>query len=271
MEPPETNGPPLVANEDLSNKSNPLEGVHLPIDILLLTVKDCEFLSCLSYLKNVIRYCDDKLGIIYIGDMGDEMKIAVIKCDKGSSVPGGSTVVVKDAVEVLRPKAVFSVGFCGGLNSKKVKLGDVVVSAKLITYAPSKNLKDGIQERGVRAPVPQRILKLIKHVADGWKAPLKDPKKLKVDVHRDGVFLSGPELVDNKKRRAELVKRFSDAIAIEMEGEGNILAIKGASNRVAIFLVYISNWIYKNMVAENCAILTILTLFGFFSKVNDVQ
>ena len=228
-DPPETVGPQVIANEDLPNKSELLEDVQLPIDILLLTVKDPEFLSCLSNLKSFFRYCHDKLGIFYIGNVGDERKIAVIKCEKGSSGTGGSVIVVKNAVEVLRPKAVFCVGFCAGLNSQKVKLGDVVVSAKLITYAPTKVLEDGIQERGVRAPAPQRILKLIKHVADGWKAPLKEPENLKVTVHRDGVFLSGPELVDNKERRMDLVKRFPDAIALEMEGEGKILAISFTS------------------------------------------
>ena len=229
MDPPETVGPQVMANEDLPDKSKLLEDVQLPIDILLLTVKDCEFLSCLSYLKTLCRYCHDKLGIIYIGNVGDKRKIAVIKCDKGSSGTGGSAMVVKSAVEILGPKAVFCVGFCAGLNSQKVKLGDVVVSAKLITYAPTKVQADGIQERGVRTDVPPRILKLTKHVSDGWKVPLKDPKKLKVIVHRDGVFLSGPEIVDSKERRMDLVKRFRDAIALEMEGEGKILAISFTS------------------------------------------
>ena len=231
-EPPEIDGPPMKTNRDLPKKSNAWKDAQLPIDILLLTVKDCEFLNCLSYLNGIFRSYHDKLGKVYFGSIGDEgmlLKVALLKCDKGSTGPGGSTVVVKNAVEVLGPRAVFCVGFCAGLNCKKVKLGDVVVSAKLITYAAKKVLKDGIQDRGDRVPVPERIAKLIPDVAAGWVAPLKTTEKLDVTVHRDGVFLSGPELVDNSERRKELVSRFPEAIAIEMEGEGKSLAISLAS------------------------------------------
>ena len=133
-------------------------------------MKDCEFLSCISFLNEIIRCYHKKLGRVYFGNIGNErmmLKIALIKCSKGSSGPGGSTVVVKNAADVLGPRAVFCVGFCGGLNSKVVGLGDVVVSAKLITYAATKVLEDGIQERGVRVPVSERIAKLITGVADG--------------------------------------------------------------------------------------------------------
>ena len=231
-DPPEIDGPPIKTNKDLPKRSEPWENVQLPIDILLLTVKDCEFLSCLSFLDGFFRSYHDKLGKVYFGEIGDErmlLKIALLKCEKGSAGPGGSTVVVKNTVDVLGPRAVFCVGFCAGLNCKKVKLGDVVVSAKLITYAAKKVLEDGIQERGFRIPVTGRIAKLITSVADGWVAPLKTTEKLDVTVHRDGVFLSGPELVDNSERRKELVSRFPDAIAIEMEGEGKGLAISFTS------------------------------------------
>ena len=111
-------------------------------------------------------------------------------------------------------------GFCGGLNSKKVKLGDVVISAKLITYAPSKVTDNDVLERGVRVPPKTYLADLIKTAGHGWEAPLKNPRNLSLKVHRDGVFLSGPEVVDSKERRDQLIKRFPDAIAIEMEGEG---------------------------------------------------
>ena len=62
------------------------------------------------------------------------MKIALLKCYGGSVGPGSSVVSVENAVTVLRPKAVISVGACSGLSPEKTKLGDVVVSSKLTTY-----------------------------------------------------------------------------------------------------------------------------------------
>ena len=215
----------LLKNKDLppNSASVPWNTVQLPIDILLLTANDCAFLSCLSVLNAPYRksYCD-KLSYVFFCDIGGEKKlrIALVKCSKGATAPGGAVVVVKNAVEVLRPKAVFNVGFCGSMNKKKAKLGDVVVSAKLITYAPTEVTRDGIQERGVSVPLKKHLANLIRSAGDGWEAPLNNPDELDVKVHTDGVFLSGPEMVANSQRHKELSKRFSEAIAIEMEGEG---------------------------------------------------
>ena len=214
----------LLKNKDLPSNSNsvPWKTVQLPIDILLLTANDCTLLSCLSVLNAPCRksYCE-KLSHVYFCDIGGEekLRIALVKCSKGAATPGGAIVVVKNAVEVLRPKAVFNVGFCGSMNKKKAKLGDVVVSAKLITYAPTEVTRDGIQERGVSVPLKKHLANLIRSAGDGWEAPLNNPEELDVKVHTDGVFLSGPE-VANSQRHNELSKRFSEAIAIEMEGEG---------------------------------------------------
>ena len=115
-----------------------------PTDMLLLTVEDCEFLSCLSCLNS--SFCKSyrkDLGYVYFGDIGEgemKLRIAVMKCCRGSITAGGSAVSVLAAVRVLRPKAVFLVGVCCSLKSSNVKLGDVVISEKLITCVPSSDL-----------------------------------------------------------------------------------------------------------------------------------
>ena len=227
-DPPEVNVS-VPEFENLPDVSEPWDDGRLPIDFLLLTVKDCEFLSCIAFLNaGFYKSYHEDLGFVYFGEMGKgkatNAKIALMKCHMGSSGPGGSTISVKDAVTVLKPKAVFCVGFCGGLNRKKVKLGDVAVSAKLITYALSKSTEDGIEERGFRVPLKRRLSKLILSAGEGWQAPLRKRGELKVAIQRDGVFLSGPEVVNNNERRLELMRRFPEAIAIEMEGEGKNLS-----------------------------------------------
>ena len=198
--------------------------IVLPVDILLLAVKDCEFLSCVSHLnEGYFRSSHDKLGTVYFGQMGTgpTLKIAVIKCYSGPLAPGVPLITVTNGVKELRPKAVFSVGFCGGLD-QKVSLGDVAILAKLRTYSSVKVTDSGIQERGLAVPLERNLLSLIKNADDGWKAPLRDCGEVK--VWKDGVYLSGPEKVESKERREELVKRFPDAIAIEMEGQGENVA-----------------------------------------------
>ena len=194
---------PLLS--DLPRIVNPWETVELPVDILLLTVEDCEFLSCFAYLKKPFKSYHKSTGPVYFGCMGDDqgkkMKIALMRCSKGPDVPGGSLSVSKDAILLLRPKAIFSVGACSGLNNKKVKLGDVVVSAKLITAAH-------------KTPPSRDIGNLIKQVADGWKAPLQNVDECNAKVHCDGVVLSISEA------NRDLIDQYPEAIAVEMEGGG---------------------------------------------------
>ena len=72
---------------DLPNKSKPWSDVHLPVDILLLTVEDCEFLACYAFLKNSIKSYDQNLGFVYFGTMGESgeeaLKVALMRCYDG--------------------------------------------------------------------------------------------------------------------------------------------------------------------------------------------
>jgi len=197
---------------------------NLVIDFLLLTAVDCEFLSCFYYLQEPLTYYDTKTGFVFVGKMGDESKqekltIGLVKCDMGSGV-GGSASTVQNVVTILRPKGVFCVGFCGGMNASKANLGDVVVSEKLISYALHKVTDSGTERRGTIVPLNKKVNGIMKHAGDGWDPPLKN-KEREVQVV-NGTMLSGPTLVNSKQERDRLLEDYPTAIAIEMEGEGNI-------------------------------------------------
>ena len=195
-------------------------------DVLLLTVKDCEFLSCYAYLQNPLKRYVHDLGYVYFGIVCDEehehVKVALMKCYEGSVGPGCSLTAVKDAVTCLKPKGVISVGYCSGLNREKAKLGDVVVCAKLTTYAPKMVLDTEEQSTGTRTVVSRNFLNLIKNVADGWRAPLKNPETREVEAHAGGEFLSGPERISADWQCAKLLEAYPQADAIELEGEGEL-------------------------------------------------
>ena len=93
----------MLTNKELPTTSKRLDLEQLPIDILLLTVKDCEFLACVSLLTDFSRMFQKELGDVYIGNIG-EMKIAVMKCRMGAAGPGSAAGVVRDAVKALTPK-----------------------------------------------------------------------------------------------------------------------------------------------------------------------
>ena len=214
----------IPQTRDLSKKTHKFSE-NFVIDFLLLTVVDWEFLSCFRYLQDPLRFHDEKTGFVYVGKMGEEseqekLTIGLMKCDMGSGV-GGSTVTVQNAVTTLKPKGVFSVGFCGGMNATKAKLGDVVVSAKLSSYASRKVTDGGIEQRGTIVPLNKKLNDIMRHAEDGWDPPLKNMEGAEPRVVL-GTMLSGPMLVNSKNERDRLLKYYPDAIAIEMEGEGKI-------------------------------------------------
>ena len=214
----------LPSMTDVETRAEDPSYAPLPVDVVLLTVNDCEFLACYRQLINPFGCWFDDIGYVYFEDVGEDVdekvKVALIRCHEGSSGPGGALIAVKNSVNVLRPKAVISVGACSSLNPQKAKLGDVVVSAKLTTYASKLVTPNQEQWAGMRSYVSRRFLTVIKHAADGYHAPLQNPESREIKVHCDGEFLSGPEQVRAEWRRNQLAESHPQAIALDMEGEG---------------------------------------------------
>ena len=223
-DPPELNKV-LPSFPDIKAITKPSKDADLLVDILLLTVTDCEFLACYSELKKPYRCWFDGLGYVYFSDVSEsqeEMKVALLRCYRNGIGPCGALVSVKNAASVLRPKAVISVGTCSGLNPAKSKLGDVVVSAKLATYASKVVTSNQEQSTGMRSYVSKRFLNVIKNCTDGWQAPLKNPEAQQVQVYTDAEFLSRPVEVRAEWRRDQLAETNPQAMAIENEGEGEL-------------------------------------------------
>ena len=197
-------------------------------------MEEHEFLSCFSYLVKPLKSYCETTGYVYFGTVGGDhhakLKIALIKCSKGSSVPGGSLTAVKNALGVLQPKAVFSVGACSALSPEKTQLGDVVVSSMLTTLE-------------FKTPVSRRIGNIIRHAADGWVAPLENPDEREVKVHCEGVVLSVPLAASFGWRHEDIIQQYPDAIAVETEGEGR----RSIRNTHTLYLVVVKTSVTKQI------------------------
>ena len=198
---------------------------RLPVDILLLTVKDCEFSACYMHLNNPFRCWFDDVGFVYLEDENEgqeeKVKVALLRCHEGSSGPGGSIVTTKNAVSMLKPKAVILVGTCSSLCPEETKLGDVVISAKLTTYGLKVVTNERELHNNITTFASKRFLDLIKDAALGWEAPLKNSEDREVKIHRSGELLSIPEVINAEWRRKQLAETFPLAVAIDSEAEGN--------------------------------------------------
>ena len=215
----------IPKTSDLVGTTKHWKEVQLPIDILLLAVRDEDFLSCYYFLSDVFRSYTITLGYVHFGNIGRDggrkLKVGLITCsESGGGDPGGPTMAVKNAVEILQPKAVFCTGTCKGLYRDKTKLGDVVVPAKLTTYGPRRVTSTGPVPCGLTAPLNSSMSLLTRQAGFGWKPPLKNPEVREVTVHRGSELLSGPEQVESSQRRDELIGLYSNAIAVELDGDG---------------------------------------------------
>ena len=76
---------------------------ELPIDVLLLTVKDCEFLACHYFLKKPFRSYLKEPSFLYVGEVSEIDGITLLKI---ATQPRD----VENALEILQLKAVFCVG-----------------------------------------------------------------------------------------------------------------------------------------------------------------
>ena len=184
---------------------------NLPIDILLLTADSCDFLSCFSFLDQPFKSYKFKIGHVFFGRMGDasdeeKLKVALLYCSKGAETPGGSLTVLQKALRELGPKAVFLVGTCISLTLEKLKMGDVVISSKLITPDEYKT------------PVTPLLGSLALDAPNGWVAPLENSGDLEVKVHRNGDILS--QSLTKTCRYDDICEQYPEAIAIETEGRG---------------------------------------------------
>ena len=198
---------------------------RLPVDILLLTVKDCEFSACYMHLNNPFKCWFDDVGFVYLEDenedQAEKVKVALLRCHEGSGGPGGSIVTTKNAVSMLMPKAVILVGTCSSLRPEETKLGDVVISAKLTTYGLKVVTNERELHNNIRTFASKRFLDLIKDAALGWEAPLKNSEDREVKIHSSGEMLSIPEVINAEWRRKQLAENFPQAVAIDSEAEGN--------------------------------------------------
>jgi nucleoside phosphorylase len=151
--------------------------------------------------------------------------VAHVRCTMGSSAAGGSILTVAAALEDLEPWAVLAVGIAFGADVAKQPLNDLLLSEWLTAYELQRWGTDesggpSTQERGPTVPASPTLL-----------GRFRDSHLEDVGIRvQAGQLLSGEKLVDNADQKADLLRRFPDAIGGEMEGAG----LFAASHRAAV-------------------------------------
>jgi nucleoside phosphorylase len=209
---------PLPVPKEL--RSEDLTALAEKIDIVLMTATDPELEAVLGRLEPYPRRGAVLKGFVeqetyYLGRLGSCLA-AVTKCRMGSLDSGAATLATQHAQRVWRPKAVVMVGIALGKDPVKQKIADVLVASQVISYEPQRVGEEQVVPRGPITPASTTLLNRFENVPH-WFFCRPDGSKCERHV---GPLLSGEKLVDDPAFKAELFRRYPQAIGGEMEGVG---------------------------------------------------
>lgn len=194
-------------------------------DLLIITATPPEK----SEVHNNLQPIDGEKGILriqkgqytyFLGKFGHYNVIHVGTGNMGALGRTASTATAFTAIEVWKPKAVLMVGIAFGADPDKQRIGDVLVSERVVNYETHRANPDGSNtQRGLEGPASTILLDRYRSV-DGWKHNIKYDDKDYVAKQISGLLLSGEILLDNKDLKAKLLAAYPTAIGGEMEGAG---------------------------------------------------
>lgn len=150
-------------------------------------------------------------------------RVFMVQSEMGSGGLAGMQATVQASIEALHPAAVVMVGIAFGVNPKKQKIGDILVSRQLMSYELQ---RVGMDKSGKQTRIPRndRAHASVKLV-DRFTSGKKDWHGQTVEI---GLILSGEKLVDNLEFRQQLLEFEPEAIGGEMEGAGLYAAAQRA-------------------------------------------
>lgn len=185
-----------------------------PTDILFVTVNEHETNALLTAFYQATK----KKGVTFtlgnrvfqrLGVLNGHNCVLTIT-EMGSGGVGATQQAVNDSIAALDPSFICSVGIAFGVNEKKQKIGDILVSKQLLLYELQKRSAVGITLRGDKPHSSPLLLQLFRNAHQTWEG----------DKVRFGLILSGEKLIDNVDYRNELIELETEAIGGEMEGAG---------------------------------------------------
>jgi nucleoside phosphorylase len=192
---------------------------------LIITALAVETKAVRSYLREGGPPQPDRWGTYYINGSfagrNGEWRVAVVEVGQGNEAAAVKTAL---GFVHLMPELIILVGVAGGL--KDVALGDVVVARSVHGYEKGKETEGGFLSRPEVFNSSVRLVEAAKYLAgtSAWRDRI-------VDRRGDPDVVVGPIVAGNKVVasesgfvRALLKERFSDALAVEMEGLGLLTA-----------------------------------------------
>jgi adenosylhomocysteine nucleosidase len=231
--------------------------------ILIVTALSLEFEAAKAFLMNVRPVTHPSTGTIY--DTGiytaGEKTIEVYLLEAGAGNVRAAEETGR-AIDFFKTEFVFFVGVAGGI--KDVKLGDVVASTKIIGYEMGKD-EEVFKPRPDTLQSSYRLEQLAKYVKREkvWQKMVKTDYGITPEAFVQPIAAGEKVVASERSLTYSYLKKYcSDAFAIEMEGNGFLVAAR-AHHANAIVVRGISDLIenkeqsdasgYQPIAADNAA------------------
>ncbi|MFC0320731.1 5'-methylthioadenosine/S-adenosylhomocysteine nucleosidase family protein [Olivibacter oleidegradans] len=191
--------------------------------ILIQTALSLEFEAVKAFLSNVQIERHPSTGSIYNKGIYQANEVLIVETGAGNVRSADET---GRAIEFFKPDYVFFVGVAGGL--KDVKIGDVVASSKVIGFEMGKDDTE-FKPRLDTIPSSYLLEQIAKHVKrEGqWRQLLKVENKEEPEALVQPIAAGEKVVSSNQSVAFSYLKNYcSDAVAVEMEGNGFLLAAR---------------------------------------------
>ncbi|MCH7725112.1 MAG: hypothetical protein IH991_01330 [Planctomycetes bacterium] len=150
---------------------------------------------------------------------------------------GAVQLVTTELLKLWKPRAVIMTGIAFGKDSKRQRIGDVLVSDRVISYEPARISENSVQQRGTHPNAGVVLLNRFRN-AIGWT--FSNPSGEVCSVHI-GPILSGEKLIDDVEFKNKLFDEYPNALGGEMEGSG-VAAAADREKREWIIVKGICDW-----------------------------
>ena len=178
----------------------------------------------------------------YLGRFG-MYNAAYIHIDEQGATNPAATPLVGELIRTLMPVAVVMVGIAFGADETNQKIGDVLVSKRILPYDSQKLLKTGTHYKETPKEVGFQLLNAFGN-SDNWEYFLSDTQKSTVFI---GSVLTGSRLINDYEYRTKLLSDFRmyEPVGGEMEAYGIYSACRLHGLSEWIIIKGICDWGYK--------------------------
>jgi nucleoside phosphorylase len=195
----------------------------------LLVATDVERIAALKRMyppsvEDAVLQVFEGNNTFFLGRLGIT-DVVLCMAAMGSSGRDASTLVTAEMVQSWNLLAVIMTGIAFGKDPVRQRIGEVLISDRIIPYEPQRIGQVSVEHRGVVHAARPLLLNRFRNVL-GWSFRCPNGHECGMQV---GAILSGDKLVDSLEFKKQLLLAHPIAIGGEMEGTGFAAAAERAN------------------------------------------